>query len=182
MLRSTAAFMLSLAVAASAQERGQPQIDAVILELRIHELINAERTTRKLRPLKVEDRLSELARRHSQDMSKRGFFDHINPDGKGPTDRARAGGYTCRKYVGDVIAEGLSENIFQNNLYNRVIFKGDKTTYEWNTTEEIAQSTVTGWMASPGHRSNILTPAYQREGIGIYIAPNDQVLITQIFC
>ena len=182
MFRTLVVFGLSLAIAATAQDRPQPQIDPYNLELRIHELINAERTSRKLSPLKIEDRLSQVARRHSQDMSNRGFFDHFNPDGKGPSDRGRASGYTCRKYVGDFIAEGLSENIFQNNLYNRVIFLGSKTTYEWNTTEEIAQSTVKGWMASPGHRSNILTPTYQREGIGIFIAPNDQVLITQLFC
>ena len=175
-------LILSLALTGNAQVPAQPQIDPFNLELRIHELINAERTSRKLCPLKIEDRLSEVARIHSRDMSSRSFFDHINPDGKGPSDRGRARGFTCRKYIGDVIAEGLAENIFQNNLYNRVLFKGNEATYDWNTTEDIAQSTVKGWMASPGHRSNILTPSYQREGIGIYIAPNDQVLITQLFC
>lgn len=182
MLRTVIAFILSLAITANGQVRTQPQIDPFNLELRIHELINAERTSRKLRPLKIEDRLAEVARLHSHDMSNRSFFDHINPDGKGPSDRGRARGYTCRKYIGDYIAEGLSENIFQNNLYNRVFFNGNKTAYDWNTTEEIAQSTVKGWMDSPGHRQNILTSTYQREGIGIYIAPNDQVLITQLFC
>jgi uncharacterized protein YkwD len=180
--RTVIAFILSLTITAGAQVRVQPQIDPFNLELRIHELINAERTSRKLSALKIEDRLSKVARTHSRDMSNRSFFDHINPDGKGPSDRGRALGYQCRKYLGEVIYEGLAENIFQNNLYNRVIFNGTKTTYEWNTTEEIARSTVKGWMASPGHRQNILTPRYQRQGLGIFITPSDQVLITQLFC
>ena len=115
-------------------------------------------------------------------MSSRSFFDHINPDGKGPSERGRALRYQCRKYIGDVIYEGLAENIFQNNLYNRVIFNGPRATFEWNTTEQIAQSTVNGWMSSPGHRQNILTTRYQREGVGVFISPSDQVLITQLFC
>jgi len=182
MRRTGLAILLSLTVTAIAQVRVQPRIDPFNLELRIHELINAERTSRKLAALKMEDRLSEVARTHSRDMSNRSFFDHINPDGKGPSDRGRALGYQCRKYIGDVIYEGLSENIFQNNLYNRVIFNGANATYEWNTTEKIAESTVKGWMASPGHRQNILTSRYQREGIGVFITPSDQVLITQLFC
>jgi uncharacterized protein YkwD len=180
--RALLALTLSFAVAAHGQTRVQPRIDPFNLELRIHELINAERAARKVRPLRFEDRLAEVGRLHSRDMFNRNFFDHIDPDGKGPTARGRARGYTCRKYLGEFMSEGLSENIFQNNLYNRVIFNGDKATYEWNTTQEIAESTVKGWMASAGHRQNILNPSFQREGIGVYIAPNDQVLITQMFC
>ena len=133
MFRTALALILSFA-------QVQPQIDPFNLELRIHELINAERAAQKLRPLKIDKRLFEVANVHSKDMFNRKYFDHIDPDGKGPTARGRALGYTCRKISGDYITEGLSENIFQNNLYNRVIFNGDKATYEWNTTEDIAQS------------------------------------------
>jgi hypothetical protein len=35
----------------------------------------------------------------------------------------------------------------------------------------LTPSTVDGWMNSPGHRKNILTPAWLREGIGVSIAP-----------
>ncbi len=37
-------------------------------------------------------------------------------------------------------------------------------------------------MKSPGHRENILTPHWKREGIGVEIAPDDNVYITQNFC
>lgn len=77
---------------------------------------------------------------------------------------------------------GLSENIFQNNLYDTVWYtNGIITSYEWNTLEELAQSTVNGWMNSPGHRANILG-SYHSEGIGVAIADDDKVYITQNFC
>ena len=165
-----------------AQVGPQPKIDPFNLELRINDLINAERVKEKLKPLKLDNRLGDIARGHSRDMADRGFFDHLNPDGKTPTERGRAAHYTCRKYLGDYIAEGLAENIFQNNLYNRVIVKGKELTFDWNSPERIAQTTVDGWMSSPGHRRTILTSRYQKTGIGIVIASNDKILITQLFC
>jgi uncharacterized protein YkwD len=32
---------------------------------------------------------------------------------------------------------------------------------------------VDGWMKSPGHRGNILSPNYEEIGIGYYYKPND---------
>lgn len=167
---------------AAAPERKDAHISIPALEDRIHELVNAEREKAKLRPLKLQTGLSDVARAHSRDMAARSFFDHINPDGKNPTDRGRAGGQTCRKDFGTYYTYGLAENIFQNNLYNRVRIRNGVSTYEWNSMEGIAVSTVKGWMDSPGHRANILRSLYDRTGIGIAIAGNDQVLITQLFC
>jgi uncharacterized protein YkwD len=59
---------------------------------------------------------------------------------------------------------------------------GKEMTFDWNTVGKIAESTVDGWMRSPGHRQTILTSRYDKTGIGIAIASNDQVLITQLFC
>ena len=175
-------FMLGFGGSSAFQDRSQPTINVTDLERRVHELINAQRMNQKLRPLKVDERLSAIARNHSQDMGRRGFFDHINPDGKSPTERGRAAKYTCRKYTLEYVSEGLAENIFQNNLYNRVIMLGKEITFDWNTPEKIVESTVNGWMSSPGHRRNILNSRYERTGIGIAVASNDQVFITQLFC
>jgi uncharacterized protein YkwD len=175
-------LILSLAARAVAQNRPQPRVDLTELEQRIHELVNEQRAAFKLRPLKTEERLREIARLHSADMAQRRFFDHINPDGKDPTARGRDARYICRKFLGDFLAEGLAENLFQNNLYNRVLVRGRDMTFEWNSSEDIAISTVEGWMKSPAHRRAILTDRYDRTGIGVVVAPNDQVLITQLFC
>jgi len=79
---------------------------------------------------------------------------------------------------------GISENLFLNNLYDTIWYTNDiPTSYDWNTPEEIARSTVDGWMDSQGHRKNILTPYYTSEGIGVDISWSDhRVYITQNFC
>jgi uncharacterized protein YkwD len=48
--------------------------------------------------------------------------------------------------------------------------------------EVIAATTLQGWMKSEGHRGTMLDKEYTREGIGVAIAPDDKVYITQIAC
>jgi uncharacterized protein YkwD len=67
---------------AAAQER--PQIRPSDLEQQISTLVNAERQANNLNPLAVDNGLSKIARDHSQDMVKQGYFNHIDPDGKPP--------------------------------------------------------------------------------------------------
>jgi uncharacterized protein YkwD len=76
----------------------------------------------------------------------------------------------------------VGENIYQNNLYSRAITEKKRTTYDWNSIEEIAASTVRGWMGSTGHRQVILEKDYTRTGVGVAIAADDKVYITQVFC
>ena len=45
-----------------------------------------------------------------------------------------------------------------------------------------ARDTVDGWMASPGHRENILTPTYDRLGAGMAISSGGELYATQNFC
>jgi uncharacterized protein YkwD len=58
----------------------------------------------------------------------------------------------------------------------------DGTVSEYSTASEIEESTVLGWMGSPGHKENILTKEFDKEGVGIAIADNGNVYITQNFC
>jgi uncharacterized protein YkwD len=159
---------------ASAAVQDRPQIRITDLEQRIAALINLQRQENGVNALALDPGLSKIARDHSQDMVNRGFFSHVDPDGKAPRDRLRLAGYTCSKMSG--------ENIYQNNLYSRVTTRGNERTYDWNSPEQIADSTVNGWMASSGHRQNILQKLYSRTGLGAAIAPNGQVFITQVFC
>ena len=154
-----------------------------LLEKRIHDLINTARIQHQFRPLKLNERLSKIARDHSRDMAERRFFDHVNPDGKNPTRRAVDGNFPCRRDLLDgSFTIGVSENIFQNNLYSQVIFYQGRTTYQWNSLDEIARTTVKGWMDSPGHRANIMDRRVQTSGVGIAISSDDKVLVTQLFC
>jgi Cysteine-rich secretory protein family len=100
-------------------------------------LVNFERATRGLPPIYVDGRLNDAAQRHSEDMAARNFFSHSSPEGCDPTCRAVAANYP-----------GLAgENIHAGLL--------------------TASNTVRGWMASAGHRANILTPDYWTMGVGL---------------
>ena len=157
--------------------------DIAELEKQIHDLINVERVRNGLPSLSLDDRLSTIARVHSRDMAVNHFFSHDNLNGQDPTDRANSAGYTCYKNYGSYYTNGIAENIAQNNLYSSVTYvDAIPSSYDWNTPEQIAASVVNGWMNSPGHRQNILTSAYDREGMGVAIASDDKVYITQDFC
>jgi uncharacterized protein YkwD len=160
----------------------KPEINISQLEKRIHELVNEERKKYGLTPLKWDDKLALITRKHSQDMALNNYFDHINLKGEDPTERGLKEGYRCYKNYGSYYTEGIAENIFQNNLYDSVTYINGIPVYDYNSLEEIAESTVEGWMESPGHRSNILNKNYDREGIGVAISNDDKVYITQDFC
>ena len=159
----------------------KPVIDILELEADIHNLINNERQKYGLSPLVYDDELAQIARDHSLDMATRNYFSHDNPEGQGPTERAKVAGYNCYKNFGTSYRDGIGENIFQNNLYNGVTYYNGVPVYDWNSQSEIASSTVIGWMNSPGHRQNILDSSYDKEGIGIAISSDDKVYITQDF-
>jgi len=160
----------------------RPSINISKLERNIHDLINRERRKHGLSPLAWNDTLSSIARKHSQDMSMRNYFSHDTPEGYDLSYRNRQAGYSCAVHgQGNIYYMG-AENIFQNNLYDRVVFMDGVAHYDWNNGGKIAESTVHGWMNSQGHRKNILTPHWKSEGIGVAISPDDKVYITQNFC
>ena len=162
---------------------GQPSIDKLELERKVHELTNQYRIENGLDSLLFDEQLSKVARSHSKDMAKRNYFSHHTPEGADPTDRADSYGYKCQKIIGNLIYSGIGENILQNNLYDTVWYTaGLPTSYEWNTQDEIAQSAIDGWIGSPGHRENLLTETFDRQGIGVAIAADDKVYFTQNFC
>ena len=79
-----------------AEAAGPPSAGAALLEARVLELVNTEREAVGCGPLVADDRLAAVARAHSADMRSRAFFDHVDPDGVGPFDRAEAAGLTAR--------------------------------------------------------------------------------------
>lgn len=164
------------------RQRGQPRINVSALEKQIHTLINKERRKQGLSFLEWDDSLASIARKHSKDMAQRNYFAHDSPEGRDFSFRYQQGGYACNVRVGRTIYQG-AENLAQNNLYDSITTVNGKPTHiDWNSQEKLAETTVQGWMKSPGHRKNILTPHFKSEGIGIVIAPDDKVYVTQNFC
>ena len=151
--------------AADAQIREAAFLSEV--EQEIHDGINAERGRAGGSALRWDDRLGELARAHSDDMTERGYFDHDTPEGLGPTDRLRRAGQRCRRGYRD----GIGENI----------------AIEWHDRDAgaVASAAVRSWMDSPGHRRNLLNGGYGTTGIGASYGDwegRKAIYLTQVFC
>jgi hypothetical protein len=113
--------------------------DAAEFEREVFRLVNEVRAEEGLSHLRWNDILAGLAREHSIDMYTRNFFSHTCPDGLGPFNRMRHGGYDSSQ-----AAENLA--------------MGQRT----------PESVMNSWMNSPGHRANILNPNLTEIGIGFY--------------
>jgi uncharacterized protein YkwD len=167
----------------SQADEDKPQFDSQKIEYLVHQLTNQERENYGLAQLIFDSEIRQIARGHSQDMASREYFAHETPEGFTPSDRAEQVGYVCQKIVGLQMYSGLAENIFQGYLFNSYYTLNDEiTSYDWSSEEEIAKITVDGWMNSPGHRENILTDVFDREGIGVEISSDNKVYVTQNFC
>jgi len=164
-------------------DNDKPKFSEEQIEYLVHEYTNQERLNHGLSQLSFDPEITQIARGHSFDMAEREYFAHETPEGLTPSDRAEQNGYSCQKLVGLLIYSGIAENIFQGHLFDSYYtINGEITSYEWNTEEEIAKTTVDGWMNSPGHRENILTDIFDREGIGVEITQDHKVYVTQNFC
>ena len=115
-------------------------------------LTNAERARQGLGALTVDARLARAAQAHTEDMVRRAFFAHESPDGTQVWDRAQSAGYAYRK---------VAENIAA----------GQRT----------PEYVVRGWLASPGHRANILDGALTQIGVGRVLGGEYGVYWTQVF-
>ena len=131
--------------------------------LAIHREINKVREEHGLSPLTWDRNLAYIAYTYAKEMAENGFFSHYH-DGQGPLDRYRAYDYHCKKAA---YMEEAGENLF----------KGDHIENE----EELAAFVVDKWMNSEGHRANILSEEWEREGIGVYVK-NNTVYVVENFC
>jgi uncharacterized protein YkwD len=133
------------------------------LELQMLDLVNHDRTDPstlqetkgRARPLQWDGRLAAVARLHSEDMAREGFFGHEGADGSEPANRVTRAGIQWRS-TGENIAKcrdvAEAEAIFMNEPKFR-----------------------------QNHRGNILNPEYTHVGIGIARGPDGTLYITQEF-
>lgn len=136
------------------------------IESQVHALINTQRASNGLSPLAFDEKLASIARKHSQDMATRNYFEHDTPEGQTFSDRMVADGYNCAITIGNTIYGG-AENIFKESGYS---------------IGSVPSTTVDGWMSSPGHRANIVTPYWRNEGIGVAESSDGTIYVTQDFC
>ena len=108
-------------------------------------LLNAERADRGLATLKPHRSLERAALVHGGDMVEHSYFSHDGRNGSRPAQRIRAAGYLSSDgawRIGENLAWGT----------------GDLAT---------PRAILSAWMASSGHRANILQPAYREIGISV---------------
>ena len=152
------------------------------LAFSIHNLINQEREEQGFQPLQWDQALAYIALSHSEDMARRDYFDHVSPEGDDFVDRYEDHGYRQNTRIGDSIYVG-GENLALYSVVRSYTYNEETNEiyeYEYNELEDLAGSTVQGWMDSPAHRENILTP-FSREGIGVYVSDDGDVYITENF-
>lgn len=109
------------------------------MERQIFDLANVFRQKNNISLLQWDDLIATTARKHSQDMSEREYFEHSNPEGQSPFDRMKADGITYSR-AAENIAVGYLDAMDVHN----------------------------GWINSQGHRKNILNGSLQRLGVGVF--------------
>jgi uncharacterized protein YkwD len=115
------------------------------VEQQVIDLVNQQRQQHGCSALVPSVPLSAAAYTHSEDMALRDLFSHTGSDGSTMVSRAKAAGYSYSR-----LAENLAAGA--------------------STAEEV----MNGWMASPGHRANILNCDLHELGVGYYAQTDDQ--------
>lgn len=120
-----------------------PQVAARVLvlvnEARVQARRCGSRSFARVPPLKLSTTLSRAALEHAKDMSANKLFEHRGSDGSMPAERATRAGYKWMA-VGENIAKGAAT----------------------------AEVVVRGWLDSPGHCVNIMSPQFEEMGLAYF--------------
>jgi uncharacterized protein YkwD len=119
--------------------------------------LNADRAAAGLVPVRVDGRLTAIARARSADMAAKGYFGHTQPDGRTVFDILTA--KAIKWYgAGEIIA--------------------------WNTWSTLPESVTTAndmWLNSPTHRSIIMATSYNYMGVGLAIDGSGKKYWTTVY-
>ncbi|MCX5811878.1 MAG: CAP domain-containing protein [Proteobacteria bacterium] len=102
-------------------------------------LTNITRVQNGIYELRENRLLNAIAEERVKDMFKKQYIGHVSPTGEGPSEVAQKVGYRY-KYIGENIGSGM----FIDN-----------------------QKIINGWMQSPGHRQNLLSPKADEIGAAV---------------
>ena len=124
-------------------------------EQRMLVLMNRDRKLAGVAPLVMDDKLVAIARAHTHDMVDHDFVGHVSP---------RTGNTVDRVHQAGLAPQLISENVGRGY-----------------TVDEAEQ----GFMASPGHRANIVDSRAARVGIGVVFGTSAAgprpLFVTQLF-
>jgi len=122
------------------------------LEDRVLELTNERRLAHGCRALERSAKLRRAARRHTVAMARAGVMSHRLPGEPRFATRITRSGYRGWRLVAENIARGFAS----------------------------AESVLAAWLASPGHRRNLLDCRLRDLGVGVVLY-DDQLWWTQNF-
>jgi uncharacterized protein YkwD len=140
-------------VAAVVDTNFHPAVEQAALEM-----INQSRRQHGLSPLSMDESLRSAARAHSRDMAQRGFFAHVDLDGRGLAERLRAAG---------IVFGYAAENLGWSAGYSPL--DGVAANHA-QMMAEVAPN--------DGHRRNILNDRLGKVGIGVYSGADGKVFYT----
>lgn len=115
-------------------------------------LTNRERRARGLAAARSSNALNNACQTHANDMARGRFLSHTGSDGSNGGQRARRSGLGWTTW-GENIAAG----------------------------QRGSAEVVNAWMASSGHRANILNGQFNAIGVGLQQASNGTIYFCQIF-
>jgi uncharacterized protein YkwD len=118
--------------------------------------VNEVRAQHSLIALRPSHELAEVARAHAEDMARRNYLSHENPEGKNPLERVTAAGVTGFRL--------LAENIGASSV------AGDRI-----------EAIVSEWLKSHDHRENLLNPAFNTAGVAVVDAPGGRTLVVELY-
>lgn len=121
----------------------QARVLALVNEARVKPRRCGNDSFAAARPLRLNATLHGVADAHAADMARHSYFSHSGRDGSGVAERASRTGYPWRA-IGENIAAGQMQ----------------------------ADAAVQGWLGSPGHCANIMSPAFTE--MGTAFAVNNQ--------
>jgi uncharacterized protein YkwD len=136
---TVAALLPALAMGADA-----PRVSAEDrLESAVLDELNLVRLEHGLKQLRLNPKLTAAADHHSLEMVHRGYFGHESADGGNFAKRIKAFYGPRKARRGWTVGENLI----------------------WQARRLTARAAVVSWLASPGHRDNLLEPAFREIGI-----------------
>ncbi len=147
-------FLVGCGLNPAEEEDLLPRSQVRPLEDDLFELVNIARDDEGVPTLVHDEDIREVAYEYSEDMYRRNFFSHVDPEGDDVVDRLDAAGI-------DFTMAG--ENI------------------AWNSgSSDPVRAAHDSLMASSGHRANIVNESFTRIGCGI-ATDGDLYYYTEVF-
>lgn len=115
----------------------------------LFDLINHERRARGQHLLRWDERLARAGQVHARDMYRRGYFDHVSPQGRSQADRLEKAGARYRT-AGENLALAPTARAGHAQL-----------------------------MGSTRHRAHILGPDFDRVGIGVILGRQGLLIVEE---